>query len=128
MGQGDNGFLVSHAFTQALVVGPQVRPLATGGGASRFHEGLTQPSVPFACFRTQPFARTDLGLRTRARPGDEMSFGRKAIHHRPHFGHHDLINAHIDARDLIKDADHLGAAQRGGAIWRRAERLWMLGG
>jgi hypothetical protein len=57
MGQGDHGFLVSHAFTQALVGGSQVRPLATGSGASRFHEGLTQPSVPFACFRTQPFAR-----------------------------------------------------------------------
>lgn len=72
MGQSDDGFFMSHALAQSLVVGAQVGSLAPRGSTRRFYESLTQPSIPLACFRAQLFACTDLGKRTQTRPGDEM--------------------------------------------------------
>ncbi|SRR5579875_1301016 len=107
MSQGHDGFLVSHALAEPLVIGSQKGLFAVCSGLGSLNESLPQPPVPLACRVAEPFARIDLGCWTQTRPGTKMGFGGKAIHHGAKSGRHNLASAHIDTSHLIEQADRL---------------------
>ena len=73
VGQGDKRFLAAHALFKSLRIGSQKSLLAARSALGGLDERLTQPAIALACFGAQPFARTDLGRWTQARPGDQMA-------------------------------------------------------
>ena len=76
------------------------------------HERLSQPAIALARFGAQPFASADLGRRTQASPGDQVTRASELVESGPQFGQHNLGNALVDARHLVQHAYHVGLPAR----------------
>ncbi|GFP32800.1 hypothetical protein HKBW3S42_01108 [Candidatus Hakubella thermalkaliphila] len=80
MSHSHNGFFLSQAAHQAMVLGIKIAFLTPHGSPGYFNQGSVQPAISLADLTTFVLASAFIIRRTNTSPGGQMAMGRKAAH------------------------------------------------